>query len=233
MTDRPVPAHTLKQRREQTIELLCQHFARDNLEMAEFESRLDVANRAVTTAELDALLGDLPAAATDAPLARPAPAPPAAAERQRQVPAQPVEANRTMLALLAGVERRGRWVPARRNWVVAVMGGADLDFRDVDLPPGETEVTVFCMMGGVDIIVPPGLAVDADGTAILGAFGHASAPPVADPDSPLLRIRGICVMGAAEIAVRRPGESGKDARRRERDERRQLRERNRRRGAGE
>ena len=45
--------------------------------------------------------------------------------------------SRTFLAFMGGVERRGNWKPARRNVVIAIMGGAELDFREVDLPPGE------------------------------------------------------------------------------------------------
>jgi predicted membrane protein len=63
------------------------------------------------------------------------------------------------------------------------MGGAELDFREVDLPPGETEVFIICMMGGAEIIVPPDLAVDASGIAIMGGFEHA-APQRLRADAP-------------------------------------------------
>jgi len=45
-----------------------------------------------------------------------------------------------------------------------------------------------------------------------------------DPDQPLLRVKGLVVMGGAEIAVRLPGESARDAKKRKRIERRELRE---------
>ena len=77
-----------------------------------------------------------------------------------------------MVAALGGVERKGRWIPARQNYAVSVMGGVSLDFREALLPPGETEVLVFTAMGGAEIIVPPGLAVESDGMAILGGFEH-------------------------------------------------------------
>jgi hypothetical protein len=226
MTDNPVPQTALKQRREQTIVLLCEHFAQDRLEVEEFEARLDRAHRAVTVADLEALLQDLPAAAPSAPE-------PATREardilaRGMGAVADAVRDSRTLLAVMGGVERKGRWTPARRNVVIAIMGGAALDFREVTLPPGRTEVFIFCMMGGAEIIVPPSLSVDASGIAIMGGFEHTAALP-ADPDAPVLRVSGLCLMGGVEILVRYPGESPKDARERQREERRALREQRRR-----
>lgn len=211
----------MKQKRELTIERLCEHFAQDRLELQDFEARLDRAHRATTLPELDELLRDLPAA----------PAGPTPEQQARQAIARSTRAvteaireSRTLLAIMGGVERRGRWVPARRNVVIAVMGGAELDFREVDLPPGQTEVVIFCMMGGVEIIVPPGMSVDASGFAVMGGFGHAAARPDPAPDAPTLRINGFCMMGGVDIHVRHPGESAKEARQRERAERRLARE---------
>jgi hypothetical protein len=220
MTDRPLPKPALKDRRDETVQLLCEHYAQDRLELSDFESRLDQAHRASSLAELDALLSDLPVPAPRTPAAEPA----------RSVHTSlgiSIRATRTLLAFMGGVERRGRWKPARKNIVVAIWGGALLDFREVDLPPGETEVFVFAMMGGAEIIVPPGLAVDASGIAIMGGFEHASAHSTADSSAPVLRINGVAIMGGVEIIVRHPGESAKDARQRDREERRELRDRSR------
>src|SRR5688572_6985604 len=221
-----LPQTTLKLRREQTIVLLCEHFAQDRLEIEEFETRLDRAHRAATMAELDALLQDLPAPAPAAPEPSGHDARDVLARGTRAV-ADAMRDSRTLLAVMGGVERKGRWTPARRNVVIAIMGGAALDFREVTLPPGQTEVFIFCVMGGAEIIVPPSLSVDASGVAIMGGFEHSAALP-SDPDAPVLRINGFCLMGGVEILVRFPGESAKDARERQREERRALRDERRR-----
>jgi hypothetical protein len=220
--DRPVPQLSLNQHRERTVAALCEAFADDRLELAEFERRLDIAHRSATTGELAALVSDLPAP--------PAPATPArdTVARGSRAVREAVRDSRTFLAFMGGVERRGNWSPARRNVVIAIMGGAELDFREVELPPGETEVYLFCLMGGAEIIVSPDLAVDASGIAIMGGFGHASASGTREPNTPVLRINGFCLMGGVEISVRHPGESPKDARQRQRDEQRRLREERRR-----
>ena len=93
------------------------------------------------------------------------------------------------------------------------------------LGPGVTEVNVFAMWGAVEIIVPPEMAVEVDGMAILGGFDYETDTVLnRDPDQPLLRVKGLVVMGRAEIAVRLPGESARDAKKRKRIERRELRE---------
>jgi hypothetical protein len=221
--DRPLPQVQLKERRERAIAVLCEAFAQDRLEVTELEARIDRAHRAATPAELDALIEDLPA---------PPQAPPSTTQEPTAATrvSEAIRDSRTLLAVMGGVERRGNWAPGRKNVVIALMGGADLDFRDVHLPPGETEVFIFAMMGGVDIVVPPELNVDASGIAIMGGFGHSSSSRNPDPAAPVLRINGFCFMGGVDISVRRRGESSKDARLREKEERRQLREQQRRLG---
>ena len=212
----PVPSRT---RRDDTIQALSAAFAQDEISVEEFERRVDIAHRASAPAELDALLSDLkvslPVPAKSAPT--PAPRTPAAA-----LPAE-IREHQTLVAIMGGVERKGAWVPARRNQLFAMMGGMELDFREARLGPGVTEVTVVCCMGGIEIIVPPGLNVDANGVAIMGGFGHAMPVAVSSPDAPVLRINGFVLMGGVDITVRIPGETAKDARKRARSERKQLR----------
>src|SRR5688500_6174018 len=116
-----LPQTTLKQRREQTIVLLCEHFAQDRLEIEEFESRLDRAHRAATVADRDALLHALPAAPPSAPQASGRDATRDALSRRTRAVADAVRDSRTLLAVMGGVERKGRWTPARRNVVIVIM----------------------------------------------------------------------------------------------------------------
>jgi hypothetical protein len=218
--DHQLPAPSLAEQRDRTVAALCRHFAADRLELADFETRLDGVHQARTPAELSSLLADLPPLRPEARAAGAGEALGDAVARGSRAVSDAVRDSRTLVAFMGGVERRGHWQPARRNLVVAVMGGASLDFREVSLPPGETEVVLFCFMGGAEIIVPPGLAVDASGIAIMGGFEHASPPPGSGPDAAVLKLTGVAIMGGVEVSVRAPGESGQDARRRERQQRR-------------
>jgi hypothetical protein len=207
----PVP---LRHQRDLTIQRLCDHFAADHLQAEELEQLIDKAQQAKTVAELEALLQQLPALSQSA---HPAP--------QIADPGE-VEESQLIIALMGGAERRGSWMPARTIRVIAFMGGAMLDFREVRLPRGVTDVQVMAAMGGVEIIVPPGLAVSSDGTGIMGGFEHIGDTPAGprDPQAPLLRVRGVALMGGVEITERNPGETAGDARRRRSADRRARRE---------
>jgi hypothetical protein len=63
------------------------------------------------------------------------------------------------------------------------------------------------VFGGVQIIVPPTLAVECHGVAVLGGFeGLHRAPAGSAPSSPLLRVRGQVLFGGVQIETRLPGE---------------------------
>jgi hypothetical protein len=204
MTDlnpRPVP---LEQTRQRIVEQLCDQYAAENLTDAGLEERLTRAYAATTLVDLQALVADLP---TEAPgtaavaYARPE------MDTERQV----------ILAVMGGAERKGAWTPPRTLHVVTVMGGAHLDFRDARLSSGVTEVTCFVLMGGVEIVVPPGVHVELNGIALMGGFGQSGGRELPrDPNAPVLRIGGVAVMGGVELQVRLPGESQGDARAAER-----------------
>lgn len=202
--------------RQKTIDALMEHFANDVLSVEEFEERVSTAHSAESTEELRKLLVDLPSG--DLPIRREDPGPLTPEPAQASVPLSRVKKRSFVMAALGGLERKGRWIPARQNYAVALLGGMCLDFREALLPPGETEVWVFSFLGGTEIIVPPGLNVESDGVAILGGFEHRENVPVApDPDAPILRIRGVAVLGGGGVSVRYPGESEKDAKRRQKE----------------
>lgn len=219
MADKPpVPGPTLAEKREKTIQLLIDSFASDRLTVEDYESRLDLVNKATEITALEKIVEDLPSATgPGVPATAPAPlATPARLENIRE--------SQFLAAVMGGVERKGGWTPARKTWLLSLMGGAVLDFREAHLAPGVTEVELFVMMGGVEIIVPPGVAVDSSGIAIMGAFEHGpGAAPGLPADAPVIRIGGFALMGGVEVHVRMPGESARDAKRRAREERKRLR----------
>lgn len=208
--------------RERAVERLMEGFANDVLDMAEFERRLDMVNRLVTKSALDALLSDLPTTAGP-PALRPKTAIDPYVEPV-VVPADQVRDRNLIVMCLGGTERKGRWIPARRTNVITLMGGATLDFREAMLGPGVTEVWVFAMMGGVEILVSPGMPVEVDGFALMGGFDlESSEPQVRGPDQPLLRVRGMAVMGGVGVEVRLPGESSREAKRRRKLRKKEIR----------
>ncbi|MGH7477709.1 MAG: DUF1707 SHOCT-like domain-containing protein [Longimicrobiales bacterium] len=207
----------LARRRQQVTDVLCRAFADDGLDMDGLEQRLDAANRAQSLEQLDRLIADLPApgGAAEARSARSSEPPPAPTLRRRLG---------SVVAILGGVSRTGRWTPPEHLIAVGCLGGAELDYREVELPAGGGRITAIAFMGGVDIIVPPGLRVEVDGVALLGGFGHEDSDPLPTATvGPVLRIDGVAIMGGVEVSIRVAGESAKDARRRRRHERRRRR----------
>lgn len=128
--------------------------------------------------------------------------------------------QQTLAAIIGGTSRKGHWTPPRRLRVIAVMGGAELDFREAAFAPGVTEVHITAVMGRVQIVVPPQLAVEMEGLAIMGGFEHSERAPVQpDPDRPVLRVSGVAVWGGVHIETRLPGETEEDAHTRRRSQR--------------
>lgn len=131
-----------------------------------------------------------------------------------------------LISTLGGTNRAGRWIPAQSSFALGVLGGISLDFREALLGSGITDVNVLAVLGSVQIIVPPGMAVEVDGMAVLGAFEHQTDAPLrSNPDLPTLRIRGLVVLGGVQVEVRLPGETNREAKKRRRLEQKGLRPR--------
>jgi hypothetical protein len=182
--------------RDQLIDRLSAGFAEGAIDTEEFERRVTVVHRSESVAELEALLADLPDPGHAlAPVTPPRALVPAAAANPRA---------RT-LSILGSTTRKGSWTVPRRLEVKAIFGNVELDFRDAIMPAGVVELAVSAVFGNIEITVPPHLAIEADGNAILGNFDHVSrAPSEASPDSPVLRVTGTTVFGNVEIHMRLP-----------------------------
>jgi hypothetical protein len=205
----------LRDRREAVIQILSDSFARDALDVDAFEERVDLAHRASSMAELELLLKDLepPAAGSPAPSAATVPTATALTTRDAALEARRPERKR-FIGIFGGFERAGAWLVPRHMRAVTIFGGGQLDFREAQFGAGVTELRITAVMGGLEIIVPPTLAVECDGTGIFGGFEARGEGALPDPDRPLLRITGVAVMGGVELTTRLPGESKRAAKRR-------------------
>lgn len=214
----------LQHTRQVTIDALCEHFANDVMSVEEFESRVDRAHAADSADDLKALLQDLPGAGNlPVPIGSSVPA----ETQDFTVAASPdVQERGFVVAVMGGTGRKGRWQPARKNFAVAICGGAEIDFREAVMPPGVTELQVYTMWGGVEVVVPPGMNVESHGIALMGGFEHvADSHQTPDPNAPTLRITGVALMAGVDVQVRHAGESARDARRRRKFERREQKKR--------
>lgn len=215
----------MRDEREETITRLTDAFAADLIDVDEFEERVDKAHQASDIETLVSLRSDVSAPPDSGPeVHRTALQPVSKDVQEALVRAQPKA--KWVLAILSGAERKGQWRVPKKLRVTTLMGGAVIDFREAIMTPGLTEISVMALMGGIEVIVPPTLAVECEGWGIAGTFESLDRfPVVADPERPFLRIKGMAVAGAVEISTRLPGESKRQAnkrRKRERKDRQQA-----------
>jgi hypothetical protein len=208
----------LRDRREQVISRLSDGYAGDLFDVDELERRLDLAHSARSVAELDRLVADLGGLAPGAASTALVPAGPTAIDDPERAE------TKRLRVIMSSVERRGRWAVPRQLDLRVLWGNAELDFRDASLAAGVTTIHVRVVMGNFEVILPPNLAIDVDVSSFAGsATERHRVPPDADPARPQIRIVGTVRFGNLEITTRLPGETARDAVRREKRERKQLR----------
>ena|ERR1022692_32203 len=113
-----------------------------------------------------------------------------------------------MISVLSGISRTGVWrVPAEIR-ATNVLGSTDLDLREALLPAREITIRAICVLGGMEITVPPEMHVIDDGWALMG--GREIPPDSAESvgaDATVLRLRGISILGG--MTVRRQRRAGR------------------------
>jgi hypothetical protein len=189
----PLSPPGLVAEREKVVARLSDAFAHDRLNVDELERRLTLAHERNSIASINQLVDDLAEADGRA---------------QALAHASDFPQHRRITAIFAGQQISGPQPLPRRLKIRAIFGGVQLDLRDALFPDGVVEVEVKTVFGGVQIVVPPTLAVECHGVAILGGFQNLNrAPANSDPSSPLLRVRGRVVFGGVQIETRLPGEA--------------------------
>jgi hypothetical protein len=168
--------------RDQAASVLNGAMAEGRLTVDEHADRLSALYAAKTHAEIVPLLDDLPDRTSAAPPAR-----------------REGETNH-IVAILSGSSRKGAWtVPSHIN-VVTILGGVELDFREATLPAGEITISATCVLGGMEITVPPEMHVIDNGVAILGGREvSADSDESVRPGAPVLRLSGFCLLGGVEV----------------------------------
>ncbi|MFG2401646.1 DUF1707 SHOCT-like domain-containing protein [Streptomyces lydicus] len=192
--------------RERVAEILRDALAEGRLVMEEFEERLDAAYRARTYRELEPLTADLPTGAA-------APGAPAGLSLRKDTGAvtawserivSGVEGSSAGVGILGGFQRKGRWTIGRRFTAVCCMGGGEIDLREANFAAREVTITCWALMGGVNVVVPPGVEVDVRGLGIMGGFdAHEDGTP-GEPGAPRVIVKGLALMGGVGVERKLP-----------------------------
>ena len=188
--------------RHAVAEVLRQAAGEGRIDIEELQERLEATYKAKTYGELVPITGDLPAGTT----ANPSPAP------RLPAPAQGGTAVRygSSIAVMSETKRTGVWLLADGHTAFALMGSVVLDLREAQVERQEVTVNASALMGEVKIIVDAGTTVVVDGFGVMGEFSEqrAKVPFDATLGGPVVRVRGVAIMGGVHVQRRgRPGES--------------------------
>ncbi|MFF0135884.1 DUF1707 domain-containing protein [Streptomyces sp. NPDC005227] len=216
MTDHELPELRASDAdRERVSEQLRDALAEGRLDMEEFEERLEATYKARTYGELTPITRDLPGAAAAAPISMVKHPVDDGSWGSRIVGGE--GSSSWGVAVLSGFERKGRWTVPRRFNSVAFMGGGEIDLREANFADREVVVNCVAVMGGMNVIVPPGVEVVVRGIGIMGGFDHREEGRPGDPGAPRVIVTGFAFWGG--VGVER--KLTRAERRRQREERRQ------------
>jgi hypothetical protein len=169
-------------KRDRAIVLLQEHYAKNRLEIEEFERRVELAERAQSGREIERALDGLPVIAEVI---------------------EPVKDEKTVRATFGSIARRGPHALARRTIIKAMFGSVELDLTEAELQRGVSTIELDALFGSVTLTVPDDLDIESDGHAIFGSFEHMSQRKRSKKDPRSLRIVGRARFGSVEIVVQR------------------------------
>jgi uncharacterized protein DUF1707 len=176
------------QDRDAVVQRLQQAFAERRLDDDEFDERMRAALTARTSADLDSLTGDLPAAEP----------------RSSATPAVAgTTPGRWAMAYKNSIRRGGRWRVPERFTSVVYKGGGWLDLRAAELTAPVTTVVAVAYKSRIAILVPPGVRVEMDGFGVSKGWSAEEETEIRLPhDAPTVHVRGIAYKGTIEVRTR-------------------------------
>jgi hypothetical protein len=184
--------------RERVSEILRDALAEGRLDMAEFEERLDATYQARTYGELAPITRDLPAAGVTAPAVSLTKDPAAGPDWSGRITGG-AGSSTWAVAVMSGFQRKGHWTMPRRFTCFAFWGGGEIDLREANFADREVEINAIAIMGGVDVIVPPGVEVVVRGIGVMGGFDHREEGVPGEPGAPRVVVTGFAFWGGVGV----------------------------------
>ncbi|MFV2013396.1 MULTISPECIES: DUF1707 SHOCT-like domain-containing protein [unclassified Micromonospora] len=180
--------------REQVAEVLRAAAAEGRIDLPELDERLGRVYAARTYAELEPLTRDIPRAVSDS------------VARRGDHGLEPSRPSQWAVAVMSGVDRRGRWVAPGRLRALAFWGGGRFDLRQAQLDANVIRIQAWAIMGGIEIVVPDDAEVSITGVGVMGDFGQRAAG-LGSPGGPRIHISGLAFWGG--VTVKRRGRPGR------------------------
>lgn len=190
--------------RDQVAERLREALAEGRLTPVEHEERLDILYEAKTIGELNPVIADLPTPGgtfTSGPY-HGEPAGMEVLSNEARDLAERSKGSENLVAVFGGCERKGRWLVEPRTNVSVLCGGVELDLREAVLGEHEVTIQLAVILGAVDITVPHGVRVVNNTSAILGGADLHGTDQVVDPNAPVVRLTGTCMLGGVDVKAK-------------------------------
>jgi hypothetical protein len=165
--------------REEAILRLHDACGEGRLSLDEFSDRAKAVYSSRTRAQLVPLTVDLPRTQ-------------GAASNQRAT-------KRVTFSLLSDIKRKGRWRIDGETTAISVLGSCTLDLRKAIIQGHDVIINAYVLLGAVKIIVPPGIQVELEGFTILGTRDSKLDDEDVVPGAPIVRVRGLTVLGAVNV----------------------------------
>jgi len=185
----------LPAQRERTVKILSECFAKNVLEMEEFERRVSLAQQARSVQELSRLIDDIPGELAEAPEESPEPA------SSRRVRLR--EDEQPIHGIMMSRKCRGQWLKSRTVSTRTLMSSLEFDFRNLELPSEIVEINVLALMSSITVTVPESLPVQLEVVPILGEVKEGKRVKIGVPKGrPGVRITGFVVMSDLKVRTR-------------------------------
>jgi hypothetical protein len=179
--------------RDHVAALLGQALAEGRLDAEEHSERLESVYRAKTLGELRPLVADLPVSFA------PPTAGGAAAPRRDAGSLASMPVTDSVVAVFGEQKRRGRWLVRSGLDAKAIFGSVELDLTEAVLEQRELTISATSVLGEVKLIVPEGVMVVNEGTAILGERNMSlSQDQPYTAETPIVHVRGFTLLGSVE-----------------------------------
>lgn len=116
---------------------------------------------------------------------------------------------RGVVSIFGDNRKTGRWMVPERFRVFSVFGSAKVDLREAVLQHPVTVIEALAVFAEIQIIVPPGVIVECDGDALLGAFTvsenkRSRRTPPPPLGGPVVRVEGSAYLASVTVKVRPP-----------------------------
>jgi Domain of unknown function (DUF1707) len=169
--------------RDVAVSRLQAAFAEGRLDDDAFDQRMRAALTAQTRADLAELMTDLPEEA-------PRPLPATSGRRP----------GRFAVTFKSSLSRAGRWRVPEHYTTLVYKGSGVIDLRAAELTAQVTTISAVAYKSRIDILVPPGIRVEAGGLGVsTGSTGPQEPLPAA---APVVHVRGYAYKGTVEVGGR-------------------------------